>query len=341
MISLLIFLGFSGLAQCALDPLTGFYVPPATGNDVFYPLDGEEPELNPAETPGDHPAETPGDHPLGFPELVPPMQQEWRTNTEDVIVPFGGTTFKYKFVTRGGKISTRNPGNAIEVAATSLTSEVGHQKGAQIVALMLANIGDDVWNNMVRRRVRVGIFSRHEALSVYPEYKNLADSPRCRGSCSGSCKVTCTFDGRKWDTVAGAGGVRAAILESNILCDRYDPYGRGNNILAHEFIHTIHMNGLPSNKNSELNSAFSNAKRRRLWGMSSYAMQTVYEYFAEAGGVWFGVNHNGSSGGMDRCSGEMPCRSHLKNRDPKLYALLHYTFSPKNERQPGNLKICV
>merc|ERR1711942_26784 len=149
---------------------------------------------------------------MGFKEIPVPMQQEWSSGEK--VSAFAATSFKYKYVTRGGKISSHNPGNAIEVAATSLTSEVGHQKGAQIVALMLANIGDDVWNNMVRRRVRVGIFSRHEALSVYPEYKNLADSPRCRGSCSGSCKVTCTFDGRKWDTVAGAGGVRAAILES-------------------------------------------------------------------------------------------------------------------------------
>lgn len=320
MISLLIFiLGISQLARCAVDPLTGYYVPPATENDVFYPVD---------------------DGPVGFQEIPPPMKQEWRTD-EVVSQPFGRTTFKYKYVTRGGKISSNNPGNAIEVAATSLTSEVGHQKGARIVALMLANIGDDVWNNMVRRRVRVGIFSRHEALSVYPEYKDLADSPRCKGSCSGSCKVTCTFDGRKWDTVAGVGGVRAGILESNILCDRYDPYRRGNNILAHEFIHTIHMNGLPSGKNREVSAAFANAKRQRLWGMSSYAMATVYEYFAEAGGVWFGVNHNGSSGGMDKCSGEMPCRAHLKRRDSRLYALLHYTFSPRNEYQPGNLKICV
>jgi len=321
MISLLLVVGLAQLARCSVDPLTGFYVPPATEDDVFYPTDAEGP--------------------VGFHEIPPPMKQEWRTGEEEVIRPFGGTTFKYKYVTRGGRIISQNPGNAIEVAATSLTSEVGHQKGAQIVALMLAHIGDDVWNNMVRRRVRVGIFSRHEALSVYPEYKDLADSPRCKGSCKGSCRVTCTFDGRKWDTVAGAGGVRAAILESNILCDRYDPYRRGNNILAHEFIHTIHMNGLPSNKNRQLEDAYANAKRLRLWGMSSYAMATVYEYFAEAGGVWFGVNHNRSSGGMDSCRGEMPCRSHLKKRDPKLYAMLHYTFSPNNERQPGGLKICV
>lgn len=319
MISILFGFAFLQLAQCSVDPYTGLYVPPASENDVFYPMD----------------------EPMGFPEIPPPMKQEWRTNTAEVHQAFATQSFKRKYVTRGGGISSNNPGNAIEVAATQLVSEVGHQKGAVIVGRMLANINDDVWNNMVRRRVRVGIFSRHEALSVYPEYENLADTPSCRNKCTGSCRRTCTFDGRKWDTVAGAGGVRAAILESNILCDRYDPYRKGNNILAHEFIHSIHMNGLPSNKNSELNSAFAAAKREKRWDLNSYAMATVYEYFAEAGGVWFGVNHNRSSGGMDRCTTEMYCRKRLKIRDSKLYSMLRYTFSPKDELAPGNLKICV
>jgi len=320
MISIFLSFAFLRLAQCSVDPYSGLYVPPVSENDVFHPMD----------------------EPMGFPEIPPPMKQKWRADT-DAAVPqaFATQSFKKKYVTRGGGVTSSDPGNSIEVAATQLVSEVGHRKGAVIVARMLANINDDVWNNMVRRRVRVGIFSRHEALSVYPEYQDLADTPSCRGKCTGSCRRTCTFDGRKWDTVAGAGGVRAAILESNILCDRYDPYRKGNNILAHEFIHSIHMNGLPSNKNSELNSAFQNAKQRRIWDLKSYAMATVYEYFAEAGGVWFGVNHNRSSGGMDLCSAEMSCRSRLKSRDPKLYALLYYTFSPKDERAPGNLKICV
>merc|ERR1711915_98367 len=104
---------------------------------------------------------------------------------------------------------------------------------------------------------------------------------------------------------------------------------------------SIHMNGLPSAKDKELNFAFGEAKKERIWDLNSYAMATVYEYFAEAGGVWFGVNHNRSSGGMDRCTTEMGCRRRLKTRDPRLFALLRYTFSPNDEQAPGNLKICI
>jgi len=328
MISVIFTLGVFHLASGLVDPSTGIWAPPPSFNDVFYPVD-------------DAVDDAANDNmPMGFHEIPPPMKQEWKL--DGAVASFAAkTTFKYKFVTKGGQISDTNPGNAIEVAATGSTSDLGHTKGAEIVATMLSDIGQNVWNNMVARRVRIGIFSRHEALSVYPEYRDLADSPRCRGSCRGSCKRTCTFDGRKWDTVAGAGGVRAAILESNILCDRFDPYRRGNNILAHEFIHTIHINGLPSAESRQLNAAFAEAKRKQLWNLKSYAMQTVYEYFAEAGGVWFNVNNNNSSGGMDRCRGEMVCRSHLKRRDPKLYAMLKYTFSPADENKPGNLKICI
>jgi len=320
MFSIVFALGLFQLALGSIDPRTGIWAAPPAPDAVFYEVDPEPMTM-------------------GFPEIPPPMKQEWKDLNAPAV--FGRTSFKYKYVTRGGQVHDSNPGMAVEVAATTLCSETGHAKGAQIVAVMLANIGDDVWLNMVKREVRVGIFSRHEALSVYPEYNSLADSPGCKDSCRGSCKRTCTFDGRKWDTVAGAGGVRAAILESNILCDRYDPYRRGNNILAHEFIHTIHMNGLPYSTRSKVDSAFNNAKRRKLWRSPSYAMSTAYEYFAEAGGVWFNVNHNGSSGGMDKCSSEQGCRSHLKSRDRLLHELLKYTFSPRDENKPGNLKICV
>jgi len=318
MIAILLGFAFFQLALCDLDLNTGLYVPPVSEDDVFYPVD----------------------KPIGFSKISTPNTQEWRWNLDSRMIPFATQSFKKKYVTRGGRITNSNSGNSIEVAATRLCSEEGHRKGAEIVARLLANISDDVWNNMIRRRARVGIFSRHEALSVYPEYRKLANTPGCRGSCSGSCKRTCTFDGRKWDTVAGVVGVRTAILESNILCDEWDPYRRGNNILAQEFIQSIYMNGLPSVKKSELNSAFQNAKRRRIW-KNSYAMQNVVGYFSEASGVWFGINHNRSSGGMDSCGSEMSCRSRLRSKDPKLYAMLRNTFSPKDERAPGNLKICV
>ena len=74
------------------------------------------------------------------------------------------------------------------------------------------------------------------------------------GRCDGECRPTCTGDGRKWDTVAGAGGVRAVCVEDNILCNARDPYRGANNIMVHEFAHTIHMYGLPRTRDSAVSS---------------------------------------------------------------------------------------
>ena len=57
--------------------------------------------------------------------------------------------------------------------------------------------------------------------------------------CDGSCKHTCTFDGRKYDSIAGLTNTRAVVLEDNVLCNSHDPYGHKENILVHEFAHLV------------------------------------------------------------------------------------------------------
>merc|ERR1711962_677949 len=94
---LLLTVGLLHLSRCDVDPRTGYYVPPATENDVFYPVDDEEP--------------------MGFPEIPPPLKQEWRSGEDEVVRPFGGTTFKYKYVTRGGRVSSTNPGNVVIIGS--------------------------------------------------------------------------------------------------------------------------------------------------------------------------------------------------------------------------------
>ncbi len=47
--------------------------------------------------------------------------------------------------------------------------------------------------------------------------------------------------------------------------------------------------------------AFNAARAAGTWDVNSYAMTNYLEYFAEAAGVFFNVNHlYGSSGGMSR-----------------------------------------
>ncbi|KAK3586223.1 hypothetical protein CHS0354_003296 [Potamilus streckersoni] len=56
--------------------------------------------------------------------------------------------------------------------------------------------------------------------------------------------LSCTFDGRKYSTLAGTGGIRTVVVDDNVLCNSNDPYNHQSNILVHEFSHTIHTYGL-------------------------------------------------------------------------------------------------
>ena len=64
------------------------------------------------------------------------------------------------------------------------------------------------------------------------------------GRCDGECAVTCTSDGRKYDDLAGVGGVRATCVDDNFMCLATDPYYNTFSVLVHEWAHTVHQYGL-------------------------------------------------------------------------------------------------
>ena len=66
--------------------------------------------------------------------------------------------------------------------------------------------------------------------------------------CLRRCRSQCTRDGRPYSTLAGTGGQRAAVLDDNVLCNSEDPYNSQENILVHEYAHTIKAYGLSSSQ---------------------------------------------------------------------------------------------
>ena len=64
------------------------------------------------------------------------------------------------------------------------------------------------------------------------------------GTCAGACSNTCTGDGRKYDSLAGLGGIRATCLDDNYMCTSDDPYGNMYSVLIHEAAHTVHQYAL-------------------------------------------------------------------------------------------------
>ncbi|XP_025083492.1 uncharacterized protein LOC112557709 [Pomacea canaliculata] len=179
----------------------------------------------------------------------------------------------------------------------------------------------------------VGVFTSAEKLIVYPEFQYLADTPACKGTCAGACRHTCSFDGRKYENEPGAASTRAVVSEDNVLCTANDPYYRTNNILVHEFAHTLKMIGLNDSEKAQLTRAYNNAKRMKLWRMDSYSMSDEDEYFAEGTGAFFLVNPQSTkkAGGMTECPTkecrtQEEVRSFIKNRDPQLYDILSLVY---------------
>lgn len=262
--------------------------------------------------------------------------------------------FRYKWVALGGEVHETNvTANLLEVSATPDLTEEAHQMGSVIVGLVTKNMPTEVFTELTKRG-SVGLFTKEETTTIFPEYCHLADRPECEGTCAGACSDTCTGDGRKYDSLAGLGGERATCLDDNFMCTPDDPYRYTDNILVHEFAHTIHQYALPyadpnTNWFTYIYNAWLNARRNEIWDINSYAMYDQYEYFAEATGVFFNVNHHySSSGGMNSCGTvngfcqtEVEARAWLKQQDPTLYTALEYTYTNNDDSLPSGLKICM
>ncbi|XP_050415725.1 uncharacterized protein LOC126829683 [Patella vulgata] len=254
--------------------------------------------------------------------------------------------YKYKYVSSDGAIHTSKPSSrhSVQVAATLRTSEKGHYEAALICSYMVRHMPSTVFERLATRSKGIGIFAHGEGLSAYPEMANTKDSAACRGRCDGSCKVTCTFDGRKWDTVAGSGGSRALVLEDNVLCLSSDPYRHKYNVLIHEFGHNIKFYGAESAYRSKLTAAFANAKNHHIYG-PSYALSNEDEYFAEGTSGWFNVNHQNYDGGLTECNhryckDEIESRLNIKQHTPDLFEILNHIYNNGNMNLRSGLKIC-
>jgi len=126
-----------------------------------------------------------------------------------------------------------------------------------------------------------------------------------------------------WDKRArGLGGTVeipvASCGEENLLEYTGDPY-KGENILIHEFSHSVHLMGmtkLDPTFDERLQRTYEDAKEHGLWE-GTYAATDHKEYFAEGSQSWFGCN--APPGGVH---GEIRTREALREYDPALARML-------------------
>lgn len=193
------------------------------------------------------------------------------------------------------------------VVASAKVQPQALAEAAWLIGRML-NKRPDVARAIARSPVRFVVMAHDEFTTDVPEHAGL--TPRAY-----------------WDKRArglGATLERPATScgEENLLCFPGDPYA-AENILIHEFAHTIHEIGLrhcDPGFEPRLQAAFESAGKTGRW-KGTYARTNVSEYWAEGVQSWFSCNRIN-----DDEHGEVNSPEAVREHDPALAALLVEVF---------------
>jgi len=180
----------------------------------------------------------------------------------------------------------------------------------------------EVLETLKHYKTRIGIMARYEGTTDIPEHHELVNDTTIN-----------------WDVRArglGSGGVEepfSTCAEENILAYQIDKY-HAEDILIHEFAHTIHNVGIRPNHpnfNDELQKSLDAAVAKGRW-RNTYAATNVEEYFAEGVQDWFNVNAEVDNDNGDGKHNKVNTREELRRYDPGLYAILSKYFTPVNKQ---------
>ncbi|MHC1764381.1 MAG: beta-L-arabinofuranosidase domain-containing protein [Verrucomicrobiia bacterium] len=208
------------------------------------------------------------------------------------------------------------------IVGSSNVSDFALLEAGWIIRQMLPG-REDILRAMATNRVRLAVMAWNEYTTDVPEHSDLTS------------KVF-------WDRRArGLGATRArpavSCAEENLLCYPGDPY-LTENILIHEFAHTIHQIGLrrlDPTFDARLKAAFEKATEKGLW-QGTYAGSNRAEYWAEGVQDWFDNNREN-----DSLHNRVNTRAELKAYDPGLAALCAEIFGdgPWRYRKPAEREV--
>jgi hypothetical protein len=193
------------------------------------------------------------------------------------------------------------------VVGSARVSDYAIKEAAYLIDRMLEH-RPDVREALIRSKARCAVMAYTERTTDIPEHRDLTPKDywnvRARG--------------------LGATPIRPAIscAEENLLGYPGDPYST-ENILIHEFGHTIHEMGLSAADPTfepRLRKAYEEAKKAELW-KGTYAATNLHEYWAEGVQSWFDTNRQN-----DSQHNHVNTREEIKTYDPPLAALLEEVF---------------
>jgi alpha-glucosidase len=197
----------------------------------------------------------------------------------------------------------------LPVVGSANVSDAALHEAAYLIDQMLAN-REDVRQELIKRRVRFVVMAPTEMTTDVPEQAHM--------------------DSEYWDRRArGLGGRICSCGEENLLNLPDDRYAN-ENILIHEFAHTIHNYGLrrlDPNFNARLNSLYDDAMQNGLW-KDTYAATNAEEYWAEGVQSYFDCN----ASPRRRVHNHVDTREELREFDPQLFELIDASFKSPDWR---------
>jgi tetratricopeptide (TPR) repeat protein len=130
-----------------------------------------------------------------------------------------------------------------------------------------------------------------------------------------------TFDGRRYDHLRGVGGHHGAIGVEMLR----QAAELGFNMLAHEFGHQVHWNGLTAEEKREVDALYETALAQGR-ALDYYAASNVDEYFAQGYEAFVSLEKRGCLSETARHT-----RAELERRDPALAAFLRRVLDLSHE----------
>ncbi len=183
----------------------------------------------------------------------------------------------------------------LPILGSANVSDFALREAAWIVHKVIGH-RPDILQAMADNGVRMVIMAYNEYTTDLPEQANMQPKDY-------------------WDRRArGLGGQIVSGAEENLLCYPNDPYST-ENILIHEFAHTIHGSGLRAvdpTFDRRLRKAYEAAQAAGLWE-GTYAGSNHSEYWAEAVQSWFDDNRQN-----DGIHNHVNTRAELIEYDPVL-----------------------
>jgi len=175
----------------------------------------------------------------------------------------------------------------------------------------------DIKSRLLKNYAEVAVIAKNESYCDLPEAFDLKNKK--------------TFDGRDFCKICGGGGVIGrpitAICEDNLLKTEKDPYYGKEDILTHEFAHTMHILGMSEADKKTVSTLYKAAKNKGNFNKNrhaepAYMMANEEEFFACLSMVWFNVQNPQSAS----LSPELKSREAIRLKLPDMYYFLESIY---------------